>query len=93
MAFMDDLGEKVVKTGQELTDKGKAVARMGKLKVQIAQQEHTLRELYEQIGRAYVLCHSEDADEDQAFRIAAVRQAQKEIDDCRAKIEALKKEL
>lgn len=53
MAFFDNLRDKLVETGKDVSDKAKETAAVAKLQTQISVERNKLKGLYADLGKAY----------------------------------------
>lgn len=79
MDFFEKIGEKIVATGSELSDKAKEVSSVVSLKNQIRNEENKIAEIYKRIGEKYFLAHKDDESDIYADDMASIIAAQEGI--------------
>lgn len=90
MAFLDDLGKKISKTGQSALQKTKDMAEVAKYNSMISDEEKNINNNYYQIGKLYISLHSSDVEEEFKGMIASVRNSESKIADYREQIKLIK---
>lgn len=90
MAFFDDIGKKISQAGQTTVQKTKDAVDVARLNSAISDEEKKLNEAYAALGRLYVAKHADDAEEDFVAMIAAVKESEGKIADCKQQIKDIK---
>lgn len=90
MAFFDDIGKKISQAGQTTVQKTKDVVDVARLNSAISDEEKKLNEAYIILGKLYIAKHAEDAEEDFAATIAAVKESEGKIADYKHQIKDIK---
>ena len=90
MAFFDDLGKKLSQAGQTAVQKTKEMTDIARLNGAIAEQERKVSDTYFEIGKLYVLKHTEDYEDDFSVMIAALKESEERIKDFRQQIQDIK---
>ena len=63
MAFFDDLGAKLSKTGQKTMQKANDLADITKLNLRTSELNKSIQELYAKVGEQYYALHGEQPEE------------------------------
>lgn len=90
MAFLDDLGKKISKTGQSAIQKTKDMAEVAKYNSMISDEEKIINNNYYQIGKLYISLHSTDSEEEFKGMIDSIRNSESKIVDYREQIKLIK---
>lgn len=90
MAFFDDLGKKLTQAGQSAVQKTKEVADIAKLNSLIYDEEKRISNNYLEIGKLYVSLHADGHEADYDEMIAAIRESEAKIKECRHQITEIK---
>jgi hypothetical protein len=90
MAFFEDLGKKVSQTGQEAIKKTKIMAETTKINSQISAEKRVIADNISKIGERYYELFCDSPDENLAQFVAAIKEAQRKIEDCEDQINKLK---
>lgn len=79
MDFFEKIGEKIVATGSEISDKAKEMSSVVALKNQIRTEENKIAEIYKRIGEKYFLAHKDDESDIYADDMTSIIVAQEGI--------------
>ncbi len=90
MAFLDDLGKKISKTGQSAIQKTKDMAEVAKYNSMISDEEKSINNNYYQIGKLYISLHSTDSEEEFKGMIDSIRNSESKIVEYREQIKLIK---
>jgi len=90
MAFFDELGKKISKTGADAAQKAKNMAETVKLNGLISDEEKRIKDLWTQIGKQYCETFGESPDPALAAYVADIKQASANIDSYEADVRRIK---
>jgi len=90
MAFFDELGKKISKTGSDAAQKAKNMAETVRLNGLISDEEKRIKDLWAQIGKQYCQIHGESPAPEFAAYVADVNQANMNIDSYEAEVRRIK---
>ena len=86
MAFIDDLGNTITRTGQKISQTSQSMAKKMKdmaessnLKMQVKEEERQLKEVYAEIGEMYCNLHNGDPEEALAEGIQKIEEIKERI--------------
>ena len=91
MAFWDNLGQKASETTAKAVQKAKDLSDIAKLNSTISEEENKIYNNYLQIGKLYAAMHPQDGEEDFRAMIDAINESNQQIQECRQKIQDIKK--
>ena len=90
MAFFDELGAKLSKTGQKTVQKANDLADITKLNLRTNELNKVIQDLYGQLGRAYYTAYGHSADGALADICGKIAKASEEIEQIRLEIQRIK---
>lgn len=90
MAFFEDIGKKVSQTSQDAIKKTKALAETTKINGLISAEKRVIAENYGKIGEKYYELFSDSPEESLAVFIAAIKEANQQIEEYEDQIKKLK---
>lgn len=90
MAFIDDIGSKLSRTGQNAINRTRNMAEVSKLNSQISEQERRINNGYFMIGKLYYSKHPDDYAPEFAELINAIKDAERITEECRKQIRIIK---
>ncbi len=76
MNFFDKLEQTVTETGQGISRKAKELAEVTRLKNLLHTCEQVIDQNYREIGKAYFEAHKEEAENEYADQMKAIKEAQ-----------------
>lgn len=90
MAFFDELGAKLTKTGQMAAQKTNDLAEIAKLNMRTGELNKAIQEQYAKLGEQYYALHGGAPEEALAEICAAVAKAQEEMETIRLELQRIK---
>lgn len=90
MAFFDDLGAKLSKTGQITMQKANGLADITKLNLRTSELNKSIQENYTKLGSQYYALHGSEPEEGLAELCAVIAQANEELEKIRLEIQRIK---
>lgn len=90
MAFLDDLGKRISKTGQSAIQKTKDMAEVAKYNSMISEEEKSINNNYYQIGKLYISLHSTECEDDFKGMIDSIRSSENKIAEYREQIKLIR---
>lgn len=89
MAFFDDLGAKLSKTGQKTMQKANDLADITKLNMRTGELNNAIQELYAKVGEQYYALHREQPEEALASLCGEIDAANQELEQIRADVQRI----
>ena len=90
MAFFDDLGAKLSKTGQKTMQKANELADITKLNLRTSELNRSIQDLYAKLGEQYYALHGSQPEAELAELCAGIDSAKGEIDQIKVEIQRIK---
>ena len=90
MAFFDEIGKKISQTSQGVVQKTKDTAEILKLNGMVSDEEKRIKNLYTEIGKAYVESHKDSYEPIFEEMILGIKDAQAKIEDYTEQVKRLK---
>ena len=90
MAFFDDLGAKLSKTGQKTMQKANDLADITKLNMRTGELNKAIQELYAKVGEQYYALHREQPEEALASLCGEIDAANQELEQIRADVQRIR---
>ncbi len=90
MAFFDELGKRISKTGQTAVQKTKDVTEIARLSSAISDEEKKINVFYNSLGKKYYQLHSEDSEEALSGFIKGLKECEEKIDTYKKQIQDIK---
>lgn len=90
MEFLDKLGDKVITTGKQVTEKAKDIADIAGLKRQIAVSEDVIRKNYIELGKLYYEKHGQEPEAGYDAYCWTIADAKENIEDLQEEIRKVK---
>ena len=90
MAFFDDLGAKLSKTGQKTMQKANDLADITKLNLRTSELNKSIQELYAKVGEQYYALHGEQPEEPLSGLCGEISAVKAEIEAIRGDIQRIK---
>ena len=90
MAFFDDLGAKLSKTGQKTMQKANELADITKLNMRTNELNRNIQDLYAKVGEQYYALHGTEPEAAVAGLCAEITAAKAEIEQIRVDIQRIK---
>ncbi len=90
MDFFEQIGEKIMATGNELSQKAKEMSSVASLKNQIRDEENKIAKIYQAIGQKYYEAHKDDESDAFAEDFASIVAAQEGIKTLNEQINEIK---
>ena len=90
MAFFDDLGAKLSKTGQKTMQKANDLADITKLNMRTGDLNKAIQELYAKVGEQYYALHREQPEEALASLCGEIDAANQELEQIRADVQRIR---
>ena len=90
MAFLDDLGAKLSKTGQKTMQKANELADITKLNMRTGELNKAVQELYAKVGEQYYALHRSQPEEALAPLCGEIDAAMAEMDQIKADIQRIR---
>lgn len=90
MAFLDDLGAKLSKTGQKTMQKANELADITKLNMRTGELNKAVQELYAKVGEQYYALHRSRPEEALAPLCGEIDAAMAEMDQIKADIQRIR---
>ena len=90
MAFFDEIGKKITKTGQDVMQKTKDTAETLRLGGLVSDEEKRINAWMTQLGNAYFTLHASDPEPQLEALIASIRESQEKIAEYNEQIKKLK---
>ena len=90
MAFFDDLGAKLSKTGQKTMQKANELADITKLNLRTNELNRSIQDLYAKVGEQYYALHGSQPEAALAELCAGIDSAKAEIDQIKTEIQRIK---
>ena len=90
MAFFDDLGKKITQVSQSAVQKTKDITEIAKYSALVSDEEKKIKDLYSEIGKLYVQLHADETEGQLGEKVAAVKEAEKKIEEYNQTIKELK---
>ena len=90
MAFFDDLGAKLSKTGQKTMQKANDLADITKLNLRTSELNKSIQEMYAKVGEQYYNLYGGQPEESMAQFCAEISRSKAEIEQIRLEIQRIK---
>ena len=93
LATAGKVAEKSVSFAKSAGEKAKVLGKITKLKTEIAMEKDAVRKTFVEIGKMYYEKHKDNPDPDMAQAVEEITLSLQEVEEKKAEVEALKKEL
>lgn len=90
MDYFNDLGRKVLETGQNVLQKTKSISDTGKLNSMISDEERKINNNYLKIGKLYFSIYKNEYEEKFSEMINAIKESEEKIQNYRKEIQDIK---